>query len=145
MDENNKVEIYSKSRPEKLLHLVYRFEALTSRENQREELVTPNNFIQCASLKMKKGTTFKPHQHIWKRREGSVIAQESWVVLLGSVRCFFYDLNGELLSTVDLKKGDISITLEGGHTYLILEDDTLVYEYKTGPYEGQVLDKVFLD
>ena len=41
--------------------------------------------------------------------------------------------------------GDASFTLEGGHTYEILEDDTLVYEYKTGPYEGQKLDKTFLD
>ena len=26
----------------------------------------------------------------------------------------------------------------------ILEEDTIVYEYKTGPYEGQELDKVFI-
>ena len=44
-----------------------------------------------------------------------------------------------------LEPGDASFTLEGGHTYTILEDDTLVYEYKTGPYEGQELDKVFID
>ena len=29
--------------------------------------------------------------------------------------------------------------------YIILEDDTIVYEYKTGPYEGQEMDKVFLE
>jgi hypothetical protein len=28
---------------------------------------------------------------------------------------------------------------------LTLEDGTLVYEYKTGPYKGQENDKVFLD
>jgi hypothetical protein len=28
---------------------------------------------------------------------------------------------------------------------LILENDTLVYEYKTGPYEGQALDKTFIN
>ena len=44
-----------------------------------------------------------------------------------------------------LNVGDCSITLGGGHNYLILEHDTLVYEYKTGPYKGQKLDKVFLD
>ena len=43
-----------------------------------------------------------------------------------------------------LKPGDASFTLEGGHNYLILEDNTLVYEYKTGPYEGQALDKTFI-
>ena len=44
-----------------------------------------------------------------------------------------------------LKAGDASFTLYGGHTYEILEEDTLVYEYKTGPYEGQELDKTFID
>ena len=37
------------------------------------------------------------------------------------------------------------MTLGGGHTYLILEDDTLVYEYKTDLYKGQKNDKIFLD
>ena len=46
-----------------------------------------------------------------------------------------------LLATPILKQGDASFTLYGGHTYEILENDTLVYEYKTGPYEGQRLDK----
>ena len=44
-----------------------------------------------------------------------------------------------------IRQGDCSMTFEGGHTYTILEDDTVVYEYKTGPYEGQANDKVFLD
>ena len=44
-----------------------------------------------------------------------------------------------------LNVGDCSITLEGGHTYTILENDTLIYEYKTGPYKGQENDKVMLD
>jgi len=43
-----------------------------------------------------------------------------------------------------LRPGDASFTLYGGHTYEILEDDTIVYEYKTGPYEGQKLDKTFI-
>jgi hypothetical protein len=37
------------------------------------------------------------------------------------------------------------MTFRGGHNYLILEEDTIVYEYKTGPYMGQQLDKVFLE
>ena len=43
-----------------------------------------------------------------------------------------------------LNVGDASFTLEGGHNYEILEDNTLVYEYKTGPYEGQEFDKIFI-
>ena len=125
-----------------LLHMVYRADEFTEK---RTELVDADQFIQCSYLKMDEGQTFKPHKHIWKSPSAKrVIAQESWVVIRGSVKVFFYDVDGELLETHILNAGDSSFTLEGGHTYEILEDDTMVYEYKTGPYEGQSLDKVFL-
>ena len=63
----------------------------------------------------------------------------------GSVKCTFYDLDNSVLVEPILNPGDASFTLEGGHTYTILEDNTLVYEYKTGPYEGQALDNIFLN
>jgi cupin fold WbuC family metalloprotein len=94
---------------------------------------------------MEKGKTFKPHRHIFKERTRNVIAQESWIVIQGSVKCTFYDLDNSVLVEPILNPGDASFTLEGGHTYTILEDNTLVYEYKTGPYEGQALDKIFLN
>ena len=72
------------------------------------------------------------------------IAQESWVVVKGSVKCTFYDIDDTIIATPILYSGDASFTLLGGHTYEILENDTIVYEYKTGPYEGQKLDKVFI-
>ena len=125
-----------------VLHLVYRPD---NDVEMRTELVDPDQFIQCSYLKMNEGQTFKPHKHIWKTPNYKrVIAQESWVVIRGSVKVLFYDVDGELLETHILNAGDSSFTLEGGHTYEILEDHTLVYEYKTGPYEGQELDKVFL-
>jgi hypothetical protein len=82
--------------------------------------------------------------HIWKERTHNMIAQESWVVIQGKVKCFFYDLDDSMIEEIILNTGDASFTLEGGHNYLTLEDDTLVYEYKTGPYEGQINDKTFI-
>lgn len=112
----------------------------------RRDIVPEENFIQCAYLKMQEGQTFKPHRHIKKKRSyNEKIAQESWVVIRGSVKCIFYDLDNTILDTAVLKQGDASFTLEGGHNYEILEDDTIVYEYKTGPYEGQEYDKEFID
>jgi cupin fold WbuC family metalloprotein len=133
--------VYSRLDPDKLLHLVHRLDEIKDRTN-----VAPNTqFIQLATLKMAKGKTFRAHQHIWKPApRHSVIAQESWVVIRGSVKVFFYDTNGVLLDTKIIKQGDCSMTFEGGHTYEILEDDTIVYEYKTGPYTGIGDDKVFL-
>ena len=133
--------IYSKIEPEKLLHIINRFDEISG----RQEVVPENNFIQCATLKMEKGKTFKPHKHIWKNRTRDVIAQESWIVIKGKVKCIFYDIDDQIIATPILNPGDASFTLEGGHTYEILEDDTLVYEYKTGPYEGQKNDKVFIN
>jgi len=137
-------KFYSKINKEKLLHLIYRPETVTL-SDQRENIVESNNFIQCSYLKMPKDKTFKPHKHIKKNRHYSEqIAQESWVVIKGSVRCILYDIDDKIIATPILKAGDASFTLEGGHTYEILEDDTVAYEYKTGPYEGQKLDKEFL-
>ena len=125
----------------RLLHIInriYEFE-------ERKEIIPKENFLQCATLKMEKGKTFPPHKHITKDRHYSEqIAQESWVVIKGSVKCKFYDIDDSLIAEPILRQGDASFTLYGGHTYEILEEDTIVYEYKTGPYEGQKLDKEFI-
>lgn len=135
-------KIYSKVEPKKLLHVINRLEDI----NNRTEIVPEDNFIQCATLKMEKGKTFKPHKHITKERTyKEQIAQESWVVIKGSVKCIFYDIDDTIIATPILNAGDASFTLYGGHTYEILEEDTIVYEYKTGPYEGQSLDKTFIE
>jgi cupin fold WbuC family metalloprotein len=135
-------KIYSKVEPNKLLHVINRLEEI----NNRTEVVPEDNFIQCATLKMEKGKTFKPHKHITKERiYKEQIAQESWVVIKGSVKCIFYDIDDTIIATPILNAGDASFTLYGGHTYEILEEDTIVYEYKTGPYEGQALDKTFIE
>ena len=134
-------KIYSKVEPSKLLHIVVRKKDV---KPGRVEVVSENNFIQCALLNMEKGKTFQPHKHIWKSGEEQCIAQESWVVIKGKVQCTFFDVNDEVLVEPILQEGDASFTLEGGHTYTILENDTLVYEYKTGPYKGQKQDKIFI-
>ena len=134
-------KIYSKVEPDKLLHIVYRLNEITERTNIAPE----SEFLQLASLKMKKNTTFKPHKHIYKQGEKQIIAQESWVVIKGKVKVIMYDLDDTIIINSILNPGDCSMTFRGGHNYVALDDDTLVYEYKTGPYEGQKLDKEFID
>lgn len=132
-------KIYSKVNPDVLLHLVYRLNEIEGRTN----IAPDNEFLQLASIKMKKGTTFKAHKHIIHEKT-TTIAQESWLVIKGSVKCIFYDLDDTIIAEPVLYPGDISMTFRGGHNYYILEDDTIVYEYKTGPYLGIELDKTFL-
>jgi len=135
-------KIFSKVDTKKLLHIITRKEDITSGRN---DIVPEDNFIQCSVLNLENNKTFKPHKHIWKERTKNVIAQESWIVIQGSVKCILYDIDDTIIAEPILKPGDASFTLEGGHNYLILEDNTLVYEYKTGPYEGQSFDKTFID
>jgi hypothetical protein len=133
-------KIYSKVKPDVLLHLINRLDEIEG----RTDVAPVEEFLQLATLKMHKGQTFKAHKHITLMKETN-IAQESWLVVRGSVKCIFYDLDDTIIAEPILKPGDCSMTFRGGHNYLILEDDTIVYEYKTGPYLGQQLDKEFLN
>ena len=73
--------IYSKV-DGRLLHIINRLKDFQG----RKEVIPENNFIQCATLQMEKGKTFPPHKHITKDRHyPEQIAQESWVVIKGSV------------------------------------------------------------
>jgi hypothetical protein len=137
--------IYSNLVEGKILHMIKRLSEIQEQDVDRVDIVEPDNFIQCSTLKMQNGKIFKPHKHIHKERDYKrQIAQESWIVIKGSVKCIFYDLDDTIIAESILYAGDASFTLDGGHNYQILEDDTIVYEYKTGPYEGQALDKVFI-
>ena len=134
-------KIYSKVEPDKLLHIVCRPQNLN---NSRNDIVEEEQYLQLAILNFNKGKTFKPHKHIYKPVPKSAIAQESWVVMSGRVEVIFYDIDDTVVEKRILEAGDLSITLFGGHNYIILEDNTLVLEYKTGPYYGQSSDKEFI-
>lgn len=134
-------KIYSKIDPYILLHIIHRKDDF---KEERNDLVEPDNFLQCAALNMSDGKTFKPHEHLCQEvlpREQW--AQESWVVLSGSVRAILYDIDQKIIAMPILNAGDCSITLIGGHTYEVIKA-AKVLEFKSGPYYGQEKDKVFI-
>ena len=141
--------IYSKIKTSKLLHLVHKLEDIekmsTNKGLARKNVVPVDEFLQLSTLKMDKGRTFESHKHIYKDGEKKVIAQESWMVVKGKVKVIMYDLDDTIIDEVILEAGDCSMTFAGGHNYIIQEDDTIVYEYKTGPYKGINNDKVMLN
>lgn len=111
----------------------------------RTDLCAPHEFIQCAALRPAKGQTWQPHYHHW-REDGQkdIVTQESWVVIKGLVKVFYYDTDGELIHDDLLEPGDASFTFEGGHNYEIMSEDTFIYEFKTGPYLGRDKDKTMI-
>jgi hypothetical protein len=133
-------KIYSKLEPKKLLHIIYR---ATEIEEKRCDISPDTEYLQVSAFELPKDKTFKAHKHIELHRSTD-ITQESWVVISGSIKAFHYDLDDTLISEEILSPGDVTITFFGGHNYLSLEDNSRVYEFKTGPYMGQAKDKEFI-
>ena len=134
-------KIYSRVSPKELLHLIYPLN--NNDQTERVNVAPEDEYLQLAVLKMNKGRTFMPHKHIIKEKITD-IAQESWLVFRGAVECIFYDLDDTIITKEIIRAGDISMTFRGGHNYRIIEDNTIVYEYKTGPYLGVEFDKKFI-
>ena len=59
------MKIYSKLYPKKLLHFINRFKEI---KDERHNLISDDNFIQCAAMSLPKGKTFKPHKHFERER-----------------------------------------------------------------------------
>ena len=130
-------KIFSKIKKKKLLHILFR----PPKKNKRINISPKNEFLQVGLLNMNKGKKILPHKHFWKKNiEKKRIVQESWIIISGSAKVSFYDINDKFLTSKILKPGDISITFEGGHKMDILKKNTKIYEYKTGPYEGPKKD-----
>jgi cupin fold WbuC family metalloprotein len=132
--------LYSKIDHSLLLHIVNKQSDITE---QRVDISPNEEFLQVACFKLNEGKTFKPHKHIENIRT-TTITQESWIVVKGKIKAILYDIDDTILEEVILDAGDCSVTLRGGHNYVSLEDGSIVYEYKTGPYFGIDKDKVFI-
>lgn len=132
-------KIYSRVQPDMLLHIIHR---CTDFSSDRNDLVEPENFLQCAALNLNRGRSFKAHKHIIKSG-GATISQEAWVVIYGSVRCILYDIDDTIIVSPVLQAGDCSITLRGAHNYEAITE-CKVLEFKSGPYYGQEQDKEFI-
>ena len=138
---DNIENFYSLSEKGILLHQL--FKPSEKKGFSRINISPENESIQVSHLKLKNNQTFKAHKHIVFKRE-MPMAQESWVVIRGKVKIYYYDLNDELLASRIMQNGDCTITYRGGHNYESLDENTIVYEFKTGPYYGIEKDKVFL-
>ena len=137
---DNKEKIYSKAGH--LLHVLI-YGSREQIKNKRHDFSPDEEFLQVACMSYDAGVSFRPHLHIENNRQ-TTITQESWVIVRGSVKVFLYDENKTLIKEQILQSGDCSVSFRGGHAYEILEENTLVYEFKTGPYEGQKKDKEFI-
>ena len=135
------MNIYSKVNPEILLHTIYR---LSDFDSARHDFTAEDKFLQGAVIGMDKGKKYRSHMHIECVRTTNM-TQEAWVVLRGSVAIKYFDTDGSFLTDDVIREGDCSITFGGGHSFEGGDDDTIVYEFKSGPYHGREADKIWLE
>jgi hypothetical protein len=136
-------KIFSKIKPDLLLHVIFRFEDFNE---PRKDILEAHNFLQSSAVVANAGTSFRSHRHIEKVvNRSNEITQECQVVIRGSVECSLYDIDDTLLTEINIKSGDALYTLRGGHGFTILDDKTCLLEFKSSPYEGQVKDKIFIN
>jgi len=131
------VKIYSKINNKKLLHIFFRFKKNLERIN----LTPEKEFLQASVIRFKNKKIIKSHAHLYhpalkKKRP----IQESWILFRGKAKISYFDTNKKLLKSFTMKPGDISISFAGGHRLEILTSNTIIYEYKTGPYKGTKKD-----
>lgn len=128
---------YSKIQPDKLIFSLLRVEDLCDR---RIDLSPDEEALQVCGRSMSKGEVVPAHKHLEQLRETN-LTQESWIVLKGKVLARFYDLDSSILCEREISSGDVVAFYRGGHSLTVLEDDTLFYEFKNGPYNGVQQDK----
>lgn len=89
------------------------------------------------------GKSFKPHAHIPRDRHIPQ-TQEAMVVISGALKCNIYDYQDTKVDWFILRAGDLGLFFDGGHGYEVVEDGTVFYEIKHGPFISVDKDKRFL-
>jgi hypothetical protein len=129
--------IYSNIDKEKLILSELKYSEISK---YRTDLSPDREFLQVSGRKLKLGTKVPAHKHLQVNRETD-ITQEAWIVLKGKIKGIFYDLDNAILYESTLTDGDCIVLYRGGHSLEVLEEDTVFYEFKTGPYFGVEVDK----
>ena len=130
-----------------LLHEVLKVRRVQDsiRELRRLDFTEPIEYLQGAVIQIPRNYSFRPHIHLERKRSfENLRAQESWVVIKGTIDVQYYSENGTAIALETLSAGDISISFRGGHGFSTASSDALVYEFKSGPYEGVDVDKRFI-
>jgi hypothetical protein len=134
------LNIYSKVDPEKIILSLIRKNEIT---NSRQNITPDEEFLQAGVKITKAEDFFKAHKHLPCNKVATT-TQEAWVILDGKVEGTFYDLDDSLLCSLEISDGDCIVIYRGGHSLKILDDDTILYEFKNGPYYGVKKDKTYI-
>lgn len=116
-----------------------------SRQSPRRRIIQPLHKTSDALLHrmlnaMQPGSYIQPHRHLFPPKAESVI------VLRGAIYVFIFTEDGtvDAVHTIEAGSTNVGIDSEPGvfHTFAAIEEDTVLFEVKPGPY-NQADDKDF--
>ena len=121
------MKFYSLIDKDLLLFTINKFEEITE---ERKDLSFEQQSLQVSTKKIAKGKKFKAHKHLPLKRETD-FTEEAWVFLSGAVKAIFYDIDDKICYETVLKSGDCAVVYRAGHSFEVLEDNTILYEFKS--------------
>ena len=130
-------KIFSKIEPYKLISSIISIDEIGS---YRTDISPNTEFLQVSARKLNADVFVKPHKHKPILRQ-ITITQEAWVIIKGKIKAMIYDIDKNFLQEVIITDGGCIVLYNGGHSLTPLEDDTIFYEIKNGPYYGYEYDK----
>lgn len=113
-----------------------------------EDIGWGNNFITEPELQMQLGTMrfhkdeiVKAHIHKIRNRQFKSISCEFHYVVRGKMRVGLFKNDKSLITKIMLTPNMFCALYNGGHSYEVVKDDTLMMEVKIGSYTNREDDK----
>lgn len=134
------MKIYSKLNSELLIACIINKNEITE---ERINLSPTSEYLQGAAKIVNSGKRFPVHKHnVCERNTDKT--QEAWVIIDGAIKVYLHDIDDSFHSEYILSSGDCAIVFNGGHGFDVLNENTIIYEFKNGPYYGKDVDKTLI-
>ena len=134
-------KIYSKIDASLLLLAINRRSEI---REDRIDLCPEDQLLQISTKALTKDASFRPHKHNRLMRTTNT-TNEAWIILKGSVEARLWDIDDQLILKTVLGEGDCAVVFSAGHGFKVLEEGTILYEVKNGPYYSLLKDKSFIE
>jgi cupin fold WbuC family metalloprotein len=130
-------KIFSNIDPKKLISTIISIEDINS---YRTDVSPDSEFLQVSARRLDNDIFVKAHRHKYVVRETN-ITQEAWIVHRGKIKAMIYDIDKNFLEEIIISDGGCIVLYNGGHSLTSMEENTIFYEIKNGPYFGYENDK----
>lgn len=112
-------------------------------EIQQGKSFSPNpaDPLQYGLFRFNEGDTQQRHIHKVRQRMNLHKTLEFIYIVSGVVEAEFYSLDKVLVERIILQENDFAMLYDGGHGFKTLENNTIYFEVKSGPYVNIEVDK----